>query len=299
MIWDRHAAPSSGAMGERALDSVAVIMPAFRAERLIGPAVRSVIAQTYPHWELWLVSDDGTDYEALLATMGMRDRRIRQLSSGVVGGGASRARNLALERIEAPYAAILDADDRMKPDKLARAVAALAEQAIVSFALDVMDDSYRHLRHVGSGPDLPLDPGKYKFTCLSMDSMLVWDRRRTDARYDLEMTNMTDLEFLMQLWRSAPATFHLGTPLHDYVKVMGSMSNAAGVTAKMIASKTALIDRLAAGRYPLAGGGAEGLAAFLDISRQAEADYPAAVAERPGLLFEDHLEPRLRAAPSR
>ncbi len=43
-----------------------------------------------------------------------------------------------------------------------------------------------------------------------MDSMIVWDRRRCDARYDLNLTNMTDLELLMQLWRTAGTTFHLG-----------------------------------------------------------------------------------------
>jgi hypothetical protein len=38
------------------------------------------------------------------------------------------------------------------------------------------------------------------------------------------------------------------------------------------------------------------MAAFLRISLRAEATYPAAVAANPGLLFEDHLEPMLRAA---
>eukprot|EP01035_Chromulina_nebulosa_P035853 gene35854-48216_t len=44
---------------------------------------------------------------------------------GAIGGGASRARNVALDRIGAPYAAILDVDDRFKPAKLKEAVAAL------------------------------------------------------------------------------------------------------------------------------------------------------------------------------
>jgi hypothetical protein len=38
--------------------------------------------------------------------------------------------------------------------------------------------------------------------------------------------------------------------------------------------------------------------AFLDISLAAEAAYGAALAANPGLLFEDHLEPRLQAARS-
>ena len=39
----------------------------------------------------------------------------------------------------------------------------------------------------------------------------------------------------------------------------------------------------------------EGMAKFLRISLRAEETYPEAVAATPGLLFEDHLEPMLRA----
>jgi hypothetical protein len=39
----------------------------------------------------------------------------------------------------------------------------------------------------------------------------------------------------------------------------------------------------------------KGLAGFLDVSLRAEALYEGALASRPGLLFEDHLEPMLRA----
>lgn len=279
---------------------MAVVIPAYRAERFIGEAVRSVMAQTHAEWETWIVADDGVDYEALLGRAGYADPRFRFLSSGQVGAGASRARNLALDRISAPYVAILDADDRMKPQKLELAVAALAEQPIVSCALEVMDERYNRLRLVGDGPDRVLAPGGYKFVSLSMDSMIVWDRRRCDARYDLELTNMTDLELLMQLWRSATSVHHLGTPQHDYIKLTTSMSNGDGVTEKMIASKRTLLRRLESGHYSFAApGAAEGLAAFLRISLAAEAAYPAAVAERPGLLFEDHLEPMLRGYEAR
>ena len=278
-------------------ETVAVITPCYRAGRWIGTAVRSVLAQTYPHWEHWIVSDDGTDYEALLAAEGLRDPRLRFLSSGAVGGGASRARNTALDRLDVPYVAILDADDRFKPEKLALAVEALRHHAIVSVALDEFDETGNRLRLVGQGPDTELTPATYKWTCLSMDSMLVWDRRKTDARYDLELTNMTDLELLLQLYRSVPASWHLGAPLHDYLKLSVSMSNGPGVTEKMLRSKREILRRLETGFYPMADSrGPEGMARFLRISLKAEETFEAAMAAQPGLLFEDHLEPMLRAA---
>lgn len=274
--------------------TVSIIMPAFRAAPFIAAAVRTVLAQSFADWLLFVVSDDGEDYAALLASRGIADARLRFLSSGAIGGGASRARNLALDVIDTPYAAILDADDRFKPEKLARAVAALADHPIVTVALDVMDERFTRLRLVGAGADRVLRPGEHKFVCLSMDSMIVWDRRACDARYDTTLSNMTDLEFLMQLYRSAARSFHLGEPLHDYIKRRTSMSNGPGVTEGMIRSKQTLLERLGQGRYPMADAqGAEGIAGFLAISLAAEAAYPAALAATPGLLFEDHLEPLL------
>lgn len=276
--------------------TVAVITPAWHAQPTIVTTVQSVLDQTYPHWELWLIADDGADYEAFLAEAGIVDRRIRHLSSGGVGRGASVTRNVALDQIAAPFAAILDADDRLKPRKLELAVAALADHAIVTTALDVMTDDFTHLRFVGQGPDRVLTPGTHKWVSLSMDSMLVWDRRRADGRYDPTMSNMTDLEFLAQLYRTAPTSMHLGTPLHDYIKRPTSMSNGKNVAAGMIASKTEILRRLENGHYGLPAAEVDGLARFLAISLAAEALYGEALAARPGLLFEDHLEPMLAAA---
>lgn len=285
-------------IGHFMAETVAIITPCHKAERWIGAAVRSVRAQSWPYWEHWIVADDGLDYQSLLAAQDLRDPRQKFLSSGAIGAGASRARNLALEQVTAPYVAILDADDSFKPDKLGQAVAALQHHAIVSVALDEFDETGRRLRLVGQGPDLELSPANYKWTSLSMDSMILWDRRRTDARYDLVLSNMTDLELLLQLYRTVEASWHLGTPLHDYLKLSVSMSNGPGVTEKMIRSKREMLRRLENGFYPMADGrGPEGMAAFLRISLSAEETYRDALADRPGLLFEDHLEPMLRANP--
>ena len=274
--------------------TVAIITPAWNAQPTIVTTVQSVLAQTHADWQLWLVADDGSDYETFLAEAGIRDPRIRFSSSGGIGRGASVTRNVALDQIAAPYAAILDADDRLKPQKLELAVKGLQDQAIVTTALDVMTDDFSHLRFVGQGADRVLTPGTHKWVSLSMDSMLVWDRRRADGRYDPTMSNMTDLEFLAQLYRTAPASLHLGAPLHDYIKRSSSMSNGKDVAAGMIASKTEILRRLQTGHYGLPTEDVDGLAAFLTISLQAEALYGAALAANPGLLFEDHLEPMLK-----
>ncbi|ODT48684.1 glycosyltransferase family A protein [Devosia sp. 63-57] len=276
--------------------TVAVITPAYKAQDTLATTVQSVLEQTHVQWEHWIIADDGFDYAGFLGERGLADPRQRFVGSGGIGRGASNARNVALEQLKTSYAAILDADDRLKPQKLERAVAALDEHGIVTTALDVMTMDFAHLRFVGAGADRVLSPGEHKWVSLSMDSMIVWDRRRGDGRYDPTMSNMTDLEFLLQLYRTIPTSMHLGTPLHDYIKRDGSMSNGKNVAAGMIASKREIVRRLQSGHYGLRSSDVAGLLGFLDVSLAAEAEYGAALAARPGLLFEDHIEPKLLAA---
>lgn len=276
--------------------TVAIITPAYKAQPTLAATVRSVLDQTHADWQHWIIADDGFDYGAFLGEQGLNDPRQMFLTSGGVGRGASVTRNVALEQLETPYAAILDADDRLKPQKLEKAIQALGQYGIVTTALDVMTEEFRHLRFVGDGPDSVLTPGAHKWVSLSMDAMVVWDRRRGDGRFDPTMSNMTDLEFLLQLYRTIPESLHLGTPLHDYIKRDGSMSNSKDVTAGMIASKQEIHRRLLAGHYGLGEEDVAGLIGFLNVSIAAEAAYGAALAARPGLLFEDHIEPMLEAA---
>jgi len=276
--------------------TVAVITPAFKAQDTLPATVRSVLDQSHGDWQHWIIADDGFDYAGFLAERGLADPRQVFVDSGGIGRGASVTRNVALDQLDTPYAAILDADDRLKPHKLEKAVAALDRYGIVTTALDVMTMDFTHLRHVGAGPDRALRPGEHKWVSLSMDSMIVWDRRHGDGRYDATMSNMTDLEFLLQLYRTVPESYHLGTPLHDYIKRDGSMSNGKDVASGMIASKTEILARLEAGHYGLGKEDVAGLVGFLRVSLEAEAEYGAALAARPGLLFEDHIEPKLAAA---
>ncbi|MGV3574366.1 MAG: glycosyltransferase family A protein [Devosia sp.] len=276
--------------------TVAVITPAFRAQDTLPTTVQSVLAQTHADWQHFIIADDGFDYAAFLEEQGLKDDRQVFMTSGGMGTGASRTRNVALEQLTVPYVAILDADDRLKVQKLELAVAALQSHAIVTTALDVMTMEFDHLRYVGDGPDKELTPGEHKWVSLSMDSMVVWDRTKTDARYDPTLSNMTDLELLLQLYGKAPLSMHLGTPLHDYIKRDGSMSNGKDVAAGMIASKTEILRRLEAGFYGLSAVDVAGAARFLRVSLAAEAAYSAALAEQPGLLFENHIEPMLKAA---
>lgn len=271
--------------------SISIITPAYRATTTIERAVRSALAQTLPNWEMLIVSDDGVDYESLLARAGILDQRLRFLSTGDVGTGSSAARNVALDAAEGDLIAILDADDLMVPQKLALASVKLDTYGIVSTGLSVVDKELQSLRKVGVGADVFLSAGSYKFTNFSMDSMLVYDRRPIDARYAPDFPHLTDIEFLLKLFAHHEGCFHIGAPLHTYVKEPMSLSNAPGASARLGQTKQRLMALLQAGHYPFADPQATaGLLDFYDRSLTAEQAYAEAFTTNPALLFEDHLE---------
>ena len=271
---------------------VSIVMPAYRAEDTIVRAVKSVCAQTHAHWELLVIADDATDYETVLGRAGIDDPRIRHLATGNIGSGSPKARNIGLDAARHAYSAILDADDALMPEKLASALPHLEAHGIVSSAIRIEMADGRAVRTVGAGANRVLGPAGYKFVNFSMDSMLVHDRQRADPRYDASLPCLVDIDFLIRLFAASPTVYHLGAPLHVYTKQPASVSNKPGASAQMVATKQLLLDRLASGGYPLADpAGREGLARFYTLSLAAEQSYGARLAETPGLLFEDHLEP--------
>ncbi len=99
---------------------VSVIVGVYNKERFVGECLRSVLAQTYPNWELIIVDDASTD--ASLAeierTVG-HDPRAHILRRETNSGHPGVARNEALRAARGKYVAFLDADDLWKPEKLA------------------------------------------------------------------------------------------------------------------------------------------------------------------------------------
>jgi glycosyltransferase involved in cell wall biosynthesis len=98
---------------------VSIMMPAYNAAAYIGQAIESVLAQTYPHWELILVNDGSTDETADIAAA-YADERIHLIHQE--NGGEAAARNTALGHMSGDLLAFLDADDLYKPHHLQTAV---------------------------------------------------------------------------------------------------------------------------------------------------------------------------------
>lgn len=119
---------------------VSVIIPAYRAQGTIARAVSSLLAQSFPHWEAVVVSDDGADYRALLAAAGIADSRLTFTETGRVGSGAPAARNAGLRCAHLPLIAPLDADDRFEPERLERLASLAAAQGAAADNVAVVRD---------------------------------------------------------------------------------------------------------------------------------------------------------------
>lgn len=109
--------------------TVSVVIPAYNAAWCVRRAIDSVLTQSWRDLELIVVNDGSTDKTAdILRAYGDRVIRIDQDNAGM-----SAARNTGIGAARGRYIAFLDADDLWLPDKLARQVALLEQQADLAF----------------------------------------------------------------------------------------------------------------------------------------------------------------------
>lgn len=92
---------------------VSIIMPAYNRQSLIDDAIRSVLAQSYGHWQL-IICDDASGDETLAVIDQFRDPRISVIRQAE-RHGAAVARNACLKIARGEYIAYLDSDNIWHP----------------------------------------------------------------------------------------------------------------------------------------------------------------------------------------
>lgn len=111
-------------MNDAAAPRVTVFMPTHDRRALVDAAIDSVLAQTYPNFELIVVDDGSADgtWEHLQARQAVEPRL--RVARHERSKGAPAARNLALSMATGEFVTGLDDDDRFRPDRVARFVEA-------------------------------------------------------------------------------------------------------------------------------------------------------------------------------
>ncbi len=102
---------------------ISIVMPAYNAEKYIGEALDSVLAQTYGDWECIIVDDCSTDDTAeIIKKYAEQDTRIKFHRLDTNSGSAKEPRDQAIIIAQAEWIVTLDADDTLEPEYLTRLV---------------------------------------------------------------------------------------------------------------------------------------------------------------------------------
>ena len=106
---------------------VSIITPLYNSERFIGQTIESVLAQSYPHWEMLVVDDGSQDASAaIVRRYAEQDARIRLFEQP--NSGCAAARNHGLREAKGRYYVFLDSDDYWDPTFLESQLAFMQEK---------------------------------------------------------------------------------------------------------------------------------------------------------------------------
>ena len=97
--------------------SVSVVLPTYNRAAVLGRAVESVLAQTWPDFELVVVDDGSTDDTAVLL-QSYNDTRLRIIQHQRNRGIAAARNTGVLASRKAEWLAFIDSDDEWHSDKL-------------------------------------------------------------------------------------------------------------------------------------------------------------------------------------
>ena len=133
---------------------VSIIMPSWNTEPFIADSIRSVLAQTYPRWELLIVDDCSTDRTDEVV-FSFDDPRIRYFKNET-NSGAALTRNRALREAQGEYIAFLDSDDLWAPEKLEKMLAFMQSHhyAFAYHEYTKIDENSEPLNVYVSGPQV-------------------------------------------------------------------------------------------------------------------------------------------------
>lgn len=220
---------------------VSVIIPAWKAATFIENAVRSALASRDVAVQVVIVDDASPDETwPLLQRLAGADARIT-VDRLPVNSGPSAARNQAIALSSGRFIAVLDADDTIAPDRLARLVAT-ADATGADIAVDNMlevSSSGEMLGPFLKSPDFadarditledwiafnqPLKPGD----CLGYLKPLF--RRTTldrlGAAYDTSLRNSEDYYLVANLLAAGARMTYSPEPGYRYTRSAGSISH--------------------------------------------------------------------------
>jgi glycosyltransferase involved in cell wall biosynthesis len=161
---------------------VSIIIPAYNGASFIGDTIRSVLSQTYPHFELIIVDDASPDYTKDVVGQ-FKDPRVKYLLHDGNKGSAV-ARRTGLHASSGEIIAYLDQDDLFHPEKLQRHVEIYRDDPDTGFSYNSFFDLEYSSKNIR---ELRRPPGELKLADLVLGFPIPpssWVMRREWALFE-------------------------------------------------------------------------------------------------------------------
>jgi len=188
---------------------VSVIIPCYNQAQFLNEAIESVLAQTYPHFEIVVVDDGSSDNTAEVAARYPGVRYLRQENAGLAA-----ARNSGLRHSSGSYLVFLDADDRLLPNAVETNLNCLNAHPESAFAAGLCD----FIAHDGSPfPDArqPLVEKDHYLELLRdnyiwMSGVVLYRRAALEyvRGFDRAVCPVADYDLYMRITRDFPIYCH-------------------------------------------------------------------------------------------
>ncbi len=193
------------------------VVPYYRASEYVGEAVESLLAQTHGNLEVLVVNDGSFEERDGILDELAADPRVRVVTQ--LNAGECAARNLGARLARGEYVAMLDADNALEPEFVARALEVFArepELAYVSSWLRFVDpDGSTHEETTGYAP-LGNEVVRDDLTNWDGDTVAVLPRRLfVELGYGFEPASAIQADW--ELYRRLRNDGRFGTVMPDWL----------------------------------------------------------------------------------
>lgn len=205
-------------------DLVSIIMPSYNTGRFIKETIESVLAQSYPVWELIIVDDCSTDNTDDVVNQYLADERIRYIKNDT-NSGAAVSRNRALREAKGKWISFLDSDDLWEPDKLQKQISFMRDNGYhFSYTnyIEIDEESKPSGKSV-TGPKRISKHGMYNY-CWMGCLTVMYDAEKVGLIQIADIKKNNDYAMWLKACKKADC-YLLNESLARYRKRSGSISN--------------------------------------------------------------------------
>lgn len=205
---------------------VSIIMPLYNCKNFVVDSIKSVLFQTYEHWELIIVDDMSTDNSYDVAKAFVDDELRIQLHQLQSNSGAAAARNHAIELAKGEFIAFLDSDDLWVENKLEEQVAFMKQQnASLSFTgYQWINETGHVLKNIIHVPKFVTYETLLKQNVIGCLTAMYDSSKIGKFYFDVSLEKHEDYEYWLEMLKITPKAEGLNIPLAYYRIRQNSLS---------------------------------------------------------------------------